>query len=298
VHRYNNKYGYGDILRHYCGVDHTTPIWGEVQHSLFLNTRYFTADGRLGPPREQRQRFPRLLSWQTLLPFPHQIPIGDPLLYESNRLLPDRAALTASGIPAGEYNVFMPKLNNEVPLTHRLDVYVAGVREAIERSGSTPVLVSLHPREMSVKNQVQERLAEIAEVVWAPEENSRAQSAWSQALVAQATTVFSDYLGAHVFRASWFFDRPVTIVGQNPINSATSTEMSEYLVAFVDAQSEIGIQKDVSRELLGVQFVRPPEELADILGFIGWRRVAGRPVRVVYQRVRRLRVAYRRRHTT
>ena len=294
MHRYNNKYGYGQILRDYCGQGQDVPIWGEIQHALFLNTRYFTADGRLGPPREQLQRFPRLLSWQTLLPFPHQVPIGDPMLYVEGYVSGREGTFKTSSQPE-DYGLFMPKLNDEVALEVRRDHYVAGAREAAEKSDTLRLLVALHPRERAHREYLEEGLKAVGEVVWADDDYPGGATAWSQELIAGSSKLFSDYFGAHVFRASWFFDRSVTIVGDSPINPATHPTMVEYLQAFLAAQDSIADQRAIAHTVLGVEYRRERDELANILGVTGWRKVAGRPVRVVYQRVRRAQVARRRR---
>ena len=298
MHRYNNKYGYGQILRDYCGQGHDVPIWGEIQHALFLNTRYFTAEGRLGPPREQLQRFPRLLSWQNLLPFPHQIPIGDPFVYAGDIGRPETqlvGGLSDDEDDDDDYVVFMPKLNDEVPLDERLQDYLAGAREASEQSGNSRLLVALHPREKTHRDFYEKSLSDVADVVWAGDDYSGGATAWSQALIAGSSKLFSDYFGAHVFRASWFFERPVTIVGDSPLNPATNARMVDFLRSFLDASEETAEQRAIARAVLGVEYRRESGELADILGFTGWRKVAGRPVRVVYQRLRRAQVARRRR---
>lgn len=294
MHRYNNKYGYGDILRAYCGAKPSTPVWGEIQHSLFLNTHYFSADGRLGPPREQLQRFPRLLSWQNLLPFPYQIPIGDPLLYQQEgKGISLSAEMTIPGL-RGDYAVFMPKLNDEVPLPERLSHYVTGARLALEQSGSQPLVIALHPRETQYDAEVDTALADIAPVLWAPADFPGGSAAWSQNLVRHSKRVFSDYFGAHVFRASWIHDVPVGLVGDRVVNPATHPAMLDYLWGFLEAPSNLVTQREIAGVVLGASFVRSREELSDIAGFIGWKRLLGRPVRVVYQRIRRARVARRR----
>jgi len=293
MHRYNDKYGYGHILRHYCAQSGDVPIWGEIQHALFLNTRYFTADGVVGPPREQLQRFPRLLSWQKLLPFPFQVPIGDPLLYAEGLGGPDDKAAEELLFPA-ERAIFMPKLNDEVPVDKRLANYLVGAREAAEKSDASHLLIALHPREKPHRDMLQSGLSEVAEVVWPEDDYPGGQTAWSQALMSGARRVFSDYFGAHVFRASWFFERAVTIVGDRPINPATHAQMVDYLQAFLQASDDTAAQRAIAGSVLGVEYRRDSRELADIMGFTGWRRVAGRPVRVVYQRLRRRQVARRR----
>jgi hypothetical protein len=292
VHRYNNKYGYGQIIRDFCGVGPDVPIWGEVQHSLFLNTRYFSSDGRIGPPREQLQRFPRLLSWNTLLPFPHQIPIGDPLLYANRDTGSDVGDLGVGRSGADTFSVFMPKLNNEVDRPDRIEHYVAGAREARERNTASRLFVALHPRERAHKDTM-----ENAELVWAPENFPGGSVAWSQALIAQSDAVFSDYFGAHVFRASHFHNVRVELVGSGHFNPGFHPVMDATFRDFLDAHGDTSAQKTISEQLLGVEYLKTPEELADIAGFRGWKRIMGRPVRVGYQRVRRARVAKRRRAT-
>lgn len=293
MHRYNNKYGYGQILRQFCGVDNDIPIWGEIQHSLFMNTRYFTADGRIGPPREQLQRFPRLLSWQRLLPFPHQIPIGDPLLY--SRLLDDEATESPqAGLPDQPFAVFMPKLNDEVPLTERLDQYLRGAREAIDRASPTTLLVALHPREARHRDAIEGHFSDVARVVWAPESYVGGPTAWSNALMTRAEMVVSDYFGAHVFRASAYFDTSVSLVGDALFNSGFHPAMDAIMRDFLTTTGDQVSQKAISEKVLGVEFQRSRDELSDILGVVGWKKVVGRPVRVVYQRVRRASVRKRR----
>jgi hypothetical protein len=294
VHRFNNKYGYGNILRRFCWVDDSTPIWGEVQHSLFLNTRYFTADGQLGPPREQLQRFPRLLSWQKLLPFPHQIPIGDPLLYRLPYADIPGKGVPLAGVAPGPFNVFMPKLNDEVDVPTRLTVYAAGAREAVEHSGKTPVYVAVHPRERALQVEVEKALNSIAHVVWAPDDYPGGPTTWSTQLMKQSQTVISDYFGAHVFRSVALFDTSVSLVGDSMLNPAVHPVMNSLLQEFFDAAGDFSTQYDIARKILGVDYERSREELSDILGFTGLKKFLGRPVRVVYQRIRRAKVRSRR----
>ena len=293
MHRYNNKYGYGHILREYCGQGHDVPIWGEIQHALFLNTRYFSADGKVGPPREQLQRFPRLLSWQTLLPFPHQIPIGDPMLY-STSVGSSPGELPQTGLPAAPFSVFMPKLNDEVPLPDRLERYLNGAREGIDMASPTHLVVALHPREARHKDSIARSFEGVAEVIWAPDDYLGGPAVWSHAVMRRSEMLVSDYFGAHVFRASAYFAKPIGLVGGNLFNPGFHPTMNSIMRDFLSAVSDQAEQIAVSERLLGVEFQRTRDELMDILGFVGWKRVAGRPVRVVYQRVRRAAVKRRR----
>ncbi len=293
MHRYNNKYGYGDILRRYCGAPETTPIWGEVQHSLFLNTRYFTAAGKLGPPREQLQKFPRLLSWQKLLPFPYQVPIGDPLLYSAVRNgSPQDSPLQ---LASKEFAVFMPKLNDEVPVIDRTVEYQRTLREAIERVAPLPVVLALHPREYEHREAILRQIGGDAEVVWAPERYPGGSIAWSQQLIQQAKLVVSDYFGAHVFRSTALFRTPTLLLGASLFNPGFHPVMANLARDFLEAMGDTEAQQVIAKRALGSEYQRSPQELADILGFVGTRRLMGRPVRVLYQRVRRARVRLRRR---
>ncbi len=294
MHRYNNKYGYGAILRSFCGVKPTTPIWGEVQHSLFLNTRYFTADGRLGPPREQLQRFPRLLSWQTLLPFPYQIPIGDPLLYAKQEGLFSSYQRSSSDL-TGDFAVFMPKLNDEVPAEERFRQYKAGLRKAIDRLPQLEVVVALHPREYENREAVVRELGNLAEVLWAPGDYQGGPTAWSHHLIGQAQAVVSDYFGAHVFRAAGLLNTPVVLVGGSLFNPGFHPVMKNLTHEFLEASEDFPTQQAIAGVMLGLEFMRPKDELSHILGFRGTKKVIGRPVRVAYRRIRRVKVSRRRR---
>lgn len=289
LHRYNNKYGYATVLRRFCAVPESLPVWGEIQHSLFLNTRYFTSDGQIGPPREQLQRFPRLLSWNTLLPFPHQVPIGDPLWY----FLAREDSTTWPQVSEGPHPpvVVMPKLNDEVEFSERLSHYEMVTREAGEKHPGLPLIVSLHPREARHREEIDRSLGDVAHLLWREGQDHLSDLRWSLALISQAQAVVSDYFGAHAFRATAFFGTPVTLIGGSSLDNPGFHEtMRPRLFDFLDADGDVRSQREIAEQLLGKSHQRPVDELTNIMGFTGVKKILGRPVRALYKAARRRRV--------
>jgi len=64
---------------------------------------------------------------------------------------------------------------------------------------------------------------------------------------------------------------------------------------FYDSSEDVHAQETIAKEVLGFGYQRTQEELSEILGFRGAKKLLGRPVRVIYQRVRRAKVSRRRR---
>lgn len=294
MHRFNNKYGYGQILRDYCGVSPNSIIWGEVQHSLFMNTNYIRANGTVGPRREQFTRFPRLLSWQTVLPFPHQVPIGMPIGYllETNNggfSLPEEL----KWLGGQKYSLIMPRMDKDLSLEERVARYGTLVQEAIASSTDTLHVLAPHPAERVNRKIVEERFGAKTLVLWRGGNESISDPSHGLALFEHAGSLWSDYFGTHVFQATAFFGIACRVIGSNAFRANYHKNVNQLLFAFGEAKDNPDQMSEVASRLLGLQYLRSPEELSDILGFQGLRRFSARPVKAIYRKYRQLRVHIR-----
>lgn len=294
MHRYNKLYGYGDILHTYCDARPDQPIWGEVQHSLFMNIYHFRESGPLGPPREQLGRFPRLLSWQKILPFPHQIPIGSPLGYFL-AMHPGDFALPAGyeHLAGKDFVLIMPRMDKDITVDKRIAKYRALVDEGLAHDPGRHLVFALHPKDAANKDTLEKEFGHLGEFVWRGKTDPVTDLKASFALVQQASEMWSNYFGAHVFQAAAFFRAPTKLYGAGLFKDTYHDAMTHHLRAFFDASGDIDTQTEVGRQVLGLDYLRPPHELRDIVGFTGVKALLGKPVKALYKTLRRQKVKRR-----
>lgn len=287
MHRFNSRYGYGRILKQYCGVPADTPIWGEVQHSLFMNTRYFSADDVLGPEREQLRRFPRLLSWQTILPFPHQLPIGMPLGYFL-RMHQDEFVFPPGyeNLRGEPFTLAMPRMDKDLSIEERVRRYRALVDGGKSSGDGVQVVIAPHPSEVKNRDVLEAEFSKDAIILWRGKADAIQETIWSFALMQHATELWSNYFGAHVFQAAAFFRTPTRIIGDSVFRPTYHPNINAHLHTFTEAEGDITTQAEVASNVLGLQHLKSPEELRHILGFTGIRKLLGKPVRYGYRKMR------------
>ena len=294
MHRYNKLYGYGDLLRDYCDSKPDQPIWGEVQHSLYMNIYHFRESGPLGAPRDQLGRFPRLLSWQKILPFPHQLPISIPVAYflDTHREQFD--------LPAGyehlrgkDFVLVMPRMDKDITIDKRLAKYRALIEEGLSEDPGRHLVFALHPKDAENKDLLEKEFGQYGEFVWRGKTDPVTDLTTSFALVQNANEMWSNYFGAHVFQAAAFFRAPTKLFGNGLFNPNYHENMTRYLHAFHDATGNIDAQAEVASRVLGLEYMRPLDELRDILGFTGAKAVLGKSVKAAYKSLRRIKVKWR-----
>jgi len=294
MHRYNKMYGYSDILHTYCNAPANQPIWGEVQHSLFMNIFHFRESGPAGPPREQLGRFPRLLSWQKILPFPHQLPIGIPLAYflamhQEQFSLPEGYGHLANT----DFVLVMPRMDKDISIDKRMIKYRALVDEGLAGDPGRHLVFALHPKDAANKDALEKEFGRHGEFVWRGKTDPVTDLKASFALVQQASEMWSNYFGAHVFQAAAFFDSPTKLFGKGLFKPTYHDNMTRHLREFYDAADNIARQSDIAGQVLGLQYVRPVEELREMLGFTGVKALLARPVKAAYKTLRRYKVKWR-----
>lgn len=294
MHRFNKLYGYGNILRTYCNAKPDQPIWGEVQHSLFMNTHHFRESGPLGPPRDQLGRFPRLLSWQTVLPFPHQLPIGMPLAYflamhTEQFPLPDGY----ENLAGKDFVLVMPRMDKDITVDTRIKKYRALVEEGLSEDPGRHLVFALHPKDGANRDLLEKEFGHYGEFVWRGKTDPITDLKWSFALVKHASEMWSNYFGAHVFQAAAFYRAPTKLFGRGLFKDTYHANITDHLRAFHDASDDIDTQAEVASRVLGLHHVRPADELRDLLGFAGIKSVTAKPTRALYKSLRRYKVKWR-----
>lgn len=294
MHRYNKLYGYSDLLHTYCNAPADQPIWGEVQHSLYMNIYHFRESGPLGAPRDQLGRFPKLLSWQKILPFPHQLPIGIPLAYflEENQ---EQFALPEGyeDLQGKDFVLVMPRMDKDISIEKRIKKYRALVNEGLAHDPGRHLVFALHPKDGENRDLLEKEFGDKGQFVWRGKTDPITDLKASFALVQQSAEMWSNYFGAHVFQAAAFFRAPTKLFGEGLFKDAYHENMTRHLRAFYDAAGDIDTQAEVGAQVLGLQYVRPKDELRDILGFTGAKAVFGKPVKATYRQLRRLKVKWR-----
>lgn len=259
MHRYNRKYGHDQILRTYCGLQDDLPVLGELQHSLFVSRNHFDSRGEIGPPRKTGAMGFPFFSWNALIPFKNQVPIGDPLIYDPQI---QRAQLNENH-QDDRIPLVMPKFNEELSTDERLDNYRQLIRSAAEYS-SSQVRVSLHPGDAELEDQ----LARDASVVISPKSEKSLTAyerlSFSMTQIAQSSLLVSDYFAAHVFRATYFFEIPVRVI-ELTHQIPWSPKVKELIEDFQSTPEDSKARLEIARIILGTGLKKGAPELRNLL---------------------------------
>lgn len=287
MHRHNNKYGYGNILRQYCQVDDRAPIMGELQHSLFVSSHFFSENGVIGPRRPQGQ-FPIVLfSWNAILPFRQQFVIGDPYLYLPSDIdeTSTRSGVSLTGVPLP---LVMPKMNQELSIPERVAAYQRLVDEALDLAGTEVANIALHPSDGGLMNQLKRVANSHSGIALRDDPPVRKFGI----PIMNTSIVVSDYFGAHVFRANAFLGLP-THVSERGFHRALDPNIRQVFEGFQEASPTSSNRKHMSELLLGFDFKRESEELKERLFWSNSPDVARRIAVAGYKSMRRLKVRLR-----
>lgn len=262
MHRHNSKYGYKEILAKYCDVDSDTAILGEVQHSLFLSTHHFDSAGIIGPPRKCGREGIPFFSWNSILPFPRQIPIGDPAIYLPNSPLVARGAGAASAKP--RRTIVMPKFNEELSLSRRLQDYAQLIETACSFFDNSSIVLAIHPSDgcgyQAIRPHAESRGVQLLE---RRRGGSGSGISWELNNFFPESNLVSDYPGAHVFRGQLCGSGLVKFLLPAEVKKAYHPIMRNVLEDFSTATHKDRLE--ISAHILGLTHRRSPEELKDIL---------------------------------
>jgi hypothetical protein len=262
VHRHNSKYGHKRILAKYCGVDSDTAILGEVQHSLFLSTHHFDSAGRIGPPRKCGKEGIPFFSWNSILPFSRQIPIGDPAAYLPNS--PLVAHREVAPFPEPSRTLVMPKFNQELGLSRRLQDYAQLIDVACDSFDSASIVLAIHPSDESGYQAIRARAdSRGIQLLERRRIESGSSISWELDNLFPGSNLVSDYPGAHVFRGQLCGRGFVSFFLPADAKEAYHPTMKTFLEDFSTASHKDRLE--MSAHILGLSNRRSPEELKDIL---------------------------------
>lgn len=250
------------ILSAYCGVNQATPIMGEVQHSFFVSTHHFDVSGRIGPPRSSgRNPLVPLFSWNNILKFRFQIPIGDPLQYSDGFEQIKHDGRSPGATP--EDILIMPKKNDELAPLDRLADYSRLIEFAKQFSESGRLVLSLHPADADLQDQLHKTF----DFLILPERSQEAPSLSTQLMrLSRAKMIVSDYLGAHVIRANAYFGAQIVIPSSSSLPKAVDPHLRPYLEELANNSSLNSAEvRSISQILVGTKHKKSAEELREIL---------------------------------
>ena len=265
MYRVNEAYGNAAALRNYCGVSQRFPIWGEIQHSLWVDPQINT--------QEMRSRlFPKLFTWNELLGIKGSIAIGDPMLY---------LAKEAQTFGAGEKSpvIGLPKFRRNEDVQSRIQFYQKFVNYSLEMVSIESFVLVLHPDEFRHSEKIQaKKFREVQ--IYSPTQSKQPMEEYFR-LLSQARIVLSDYLGAHTFRSSFFFDAEVHLTPTFWRNPKEEAKIGELFDAYITESSRTE-RRLISKEVLGVDYFRSVIELREILGFTNLKKCLGPFINTAY----------------
>lgn len=296
VHRHNRKYGHDLILKAYCGVSLAERILGEVQHSFFVSNHHFDSSGEIGPPRTSGKSWlAPLFSWNGVLPFHHQIPIGDPLIYSD--LISDSIAEEAGGrtVAYKDHRVLvMPKMNQELSPDERVHDYLKLIAWAKEIRPSSVPWIQLHPLDLHLEKKLEGAAMVLKQSErGAPHRNPADHSIARTMQMSRFDLLVSDYIGAHVIRANGLFGTAIAIHSAEHRLRPIHPSMRSYYQELSDPGIDPTEARKISSLLLGFAQKREPDELAELL----FHPALGKSIKRIwvagYQKKRRILVRVR-----
>ena len=261
----NEAYGNAASLREYCGANKLAPIWGEIQHSLWLNN--------LNKKNEHRSRlFPKLFTWNSLLDYENSIPIGDPMSYFLKLKPPD---LNKNK----QHVVLLPKFRRAASLDVRILEYRNFMTEAMEKLTNSHFIISIHPEELKHRDRI--FVGDFSKIsIHDTTEITNPMDEYVS-LFENASLLYTDYLGAHVFRAKSYFNLKTDLALKTWENPLIDDRIRKCFADFVETQED-SESKAISDLLLGLNHMRSPEELSKLLGLTKARSFVGRLIRRPY----------------
>lgn len=261
----NEAYGNAASLREYCNADKSAPIWGEIQHSLWLNN--------LNKANERRSRlFPKLFTWNPIIDFENSIPIGDPMGYFL-KLNPPKL------IDNPQKVILLPKFRRVLSTEDRISQYKSFITEAVEKLPSSNFLMSIHPEELKYRDQILGgQFSQIS--IYDPGDIANPMQEYVS-MLENARMIFTDYLGAHVFRARSYFNLKSEFTIKTWENPKIDKKMKMYFEEYLTVSDDISAKK-ISDLLLGVNYFKSSEELSKVLGLTKVKSFAGKLIREKY----------------
>lgn len=265
-------------MQNYCGVENS-PIWGEVQHSLWLDVPNWKLT--------RDKYFSRNFIWNSIIPIPNGIPIGDPWNYlKSDFSILKNLKSVHSDIynwSKDSYVLLIPQhtgrqeLLNEKVLRHE-----TLLNEAICLAQQFRIIVLLHPTEEASpgikKVYLDKSQVNTIQLLDRSQINASMAAYLTQELFKNCNFMITNYFGAHSVRCALQKSK-IEFVNLTNFFQRTTDLTEEIRQDFIHNPSN---RENIANELLGTKFKKEPWELSKILGFTGLKKIFGRHTKKVH----------------
>jgi hypothetical protein len=213
-----------------------------------------------------------LFTWNDVIDFTNQVPIGDPYLYLKDELVSNQPESTRKE----NYVLVIPKFRRLLSISERLDVYQRILSDTQKNFPDYKKMLMLHPEECftEIKNTLS-----LDACTWEIIDRSLQQSISevkaNMLTLVQAQLMVTDYLGAHVMRRLVISGKDSLLIENWKSWRGIDPEIQELLDV---------LEVEVSKILLGEKFLRDRNGLSSLLGFTGVKKIIGPRVMEQYYR--------------
>jgi hypothetical protein len=273
----NSMYYHNLILRRYCGVSTQAHICGEIQHSLW--------DEHFREHRESRI-FPRLFTWNSLLNFSNQVTIGDPYLYANAMRENSSKELTQ----LSQSVLVMPKYYRSKSVGERVESYRAIIEISNYEFAFEHKLLLIHTEDQDLNHW--SLIPREFESKWTfLNLRKLAGSSFVDLYIDYLTlskNLITDYVGVHVLRRLLISGRDSVVVDKRDkqLDPRTSPGLVSELMGYIKNEGTTRDDKlQISRILLGQDFLKSPIELKSTLGLGSVRAPITRALFPLYKRI-------------
>ncbi len=267
----NQINGLDKILKEFCGVNHDLPIWGELQHSLWLHEEKILENRPL--------LFKRIFTWNNLLNVKNTIPIGDPFIYLDSypKCTTDKAKILNVILPSAKLHALRQKVtpsNIYSELNHIEKI----IGIAAKKFPGVQFQILLHPvlqNDDLLLSNIQKFGLEVL--------NPKSHVQRLQ-LLKTMNLLISDYPGAHFFRAITS-NVQTELVNSSDLKidfDSMNFAFKSIVIRILSSKINSVEKREKAKAVMGVEFKKSPEELASILGFKGKKLFAGSIVKKGY----------------
>lgn len=263
-----------EILRDYCQAKEGSPIWGEVQHSLWESINFRTW--------RESKAFPRLFTWNDLLRFPHERPIGDPYLYlalTKNYFLDQSLGQKRKSVAV------VPKFRRRLNVMERIDKYIELMNYVRVAYPEHKKIIRLHPEENSLQSELSERFSFQddwhfqSKVITKKLDRAKAQLETT----CFSTELVTDYIGVHVLRRLVISKKQSHIIGEWIPYTGRDSVIQEIFELISSINSTNDDKVNGAGILLGSKWLRERSRLSHELGFSGVKKFAGKSIQRIYR---------------
>ena len=173
----------------------------------------------------------------------------------------------------------LPKFRRNEDLQRRIEFYQNFLNHALELVSCESFVLALHPGELKYSEKIKGKRFREVQIYSPPPSNHPMEDYFR--LLSHSRLVLSDYLGAHTFRSSLFFDSEVHLTSDLWRNPIEESKIRELFDAYI-VESSRKNRRLISQEVLGVDFFKSTSEIREILGFGKLKKSCGPAIKAAY----------------